>query len=55
VKFALEHKQAGHPEDWKPQFLVDNDSWWAPYFDPADRKAGNTRRQYFGGPMTLPS
>jgi len=54
VKIYLEKKQAGTPEDWKPQFLVDGDSWMAPYFDPHDRSARDTRRKYFGGPMAVP-
>jgi phosphatidylserine/phosphatidylglycerophosphate/cardiolipin synthase-like enzyme len=51
VKIYLEKKKHGTPEDWKPQFLVDDDSWMAPYFDPHDRSARDTRRRYFGGPM----
>jgi len=55
VKIYLEKKQAGTPEDWRPQFLVDDDSWMAPYFDPHDRSARDTRRKYFGGPMAVPA
>ena len=55
VKFALEHDAAGSPEDRRPQFLIDDDAWTTPYFDPADRGAKSARRQYFGGPMALPS
>lgn len=53
VKIYMERKKAGTAEDWKPQFLVDDDSWMAPYFDPQDRSARDMRRQYFGGPMAV--
>jgi PLD-like domain len=53
VKFYMDKKTSGHPEDWKPQFLVNDDSWMQPYFDPHDRGARNTRRAYFGGPMAI--
>jgi PLD-like domain len=53
VKFYMDRKKSGHPEDWKPQFLVNDDSWMQPYFDPNDRGARNTRRAYFGGPMSI--
>ena len=51
VKISMEKKKAGTPEEWTPQFLVDDDSWMAPYFDPHDRSARDTRRKYFAGPM----
>ncbi|MEK6276065.1 MAG: phospholipase D-like domain-containing protein [Actinomycetota bacterium] len=53
VKFFMEKQAAGHPEDWKPQFLVDDDKWMDPYFDPSDRTARNSRRAYFAGPMSV--
>jgi phosphatidylserine/phosphatidylglycerophosphate/cardiolipin synthase-like enzyme len=53
VKTYLEKKKQGAPEDWKPQFLVDDDSWMAPYFDARDRSARVARRRYFGGPMAV--
>ena len=53
VKIYTEKKQQGTPEDWKPQFLVDDDSWMAPYFDTHDRGGRETRRKYFGGPMSV--
>jgi PLD-like domain len=53
VKIYTEKKKQGSPEDWRPQFLVDDDSWMAPYFDPHDRSARDTRRKYFGGPMSV--
>ena len=52
VKIYLE-KKGGKPEEWTPQFLVADDSWMDPYFDPDDRSARDTRRKYFGGPMSV--
>jgi phosphatidylserine/phosphatidylglycerophosphate/cardiolipin synthase-like enzyme len=51
VKIYMEKKR-GALEDWKPRFLVDDDSWMEPYFDPHDRSARDTRRKYFGGAMS---
>jgi phosphatidylserine/phosphatidylglycerophosphate/cardiolipin synthase-like enzyme len=51
VKIYLDKKKKGTPDDWKPQYLIDNDSWMAPYFDPADYSARYLRRVYFAGPM----
>jgi phosphatidylserine/phosphatidylglycerophosphate/cardiolipin synthase-like enzyme len=53
VKFHLEKKKAGTPESWRPQFLIDDDSWLTPYFDPQDRGARYARRAYFAGPMSV--
>ncbi len=53
VKFHLEKENAGTPESWRPQFLIDDDSWVTPYFDPQDRGARYTRRAYFAGPMSV--
>jgi PLD-like domain len=53
VKIYMEKKKSGKPEHWTPQFLVDNDTWMEPYFDPHDRSARDTRRKYFGGPMSV--
>jgi phosphatidylserine/phosphatidylglycerophosphate/cardiolipin synthase-like enzyme len=53
VKIYMEKKKLGAPEDWKPQFLVEDDSWLEPYFDPRDRSARDTRRKYFGGAMSV--
>ena len=53
LKIYSEKKKHGSPEDWQPQFLVADDSWMAPYFDPHDRSARDTRRRYFGGPMAV--
>jgi phosphatidylserine/phosphatidylglycerophosphate/cardiolipin synthase-like enzyme len=52
VKINLEKKH-GTPQEWKPQYLVADDSWMTPYFDPHDRSARDTRRKYFGGPMSV--
>ena len=51
VKWNTEKKAAGKPSDWKPQFLIDDDNWMAPYFDPKDKSARDLRREYFAGPM----
>ncbi|HEY5117858.1 MAG TPA: hypothetical protein VII90_00220 [Anaerolineales bacterium] len=51
VKIYLDKKKKGTPDDWKPQYLIDNDSWMAPYFDQADSSARYLRRVYFAGPM----
>jgi hypothetical protein len=53
VRIYTKKKRAGTPEGWKPQFLVDDDSWMDPYFDPHDRSARDTRRKYFGGAMSV--
>ena len=51
VKF---HQDRGEdPAAWKPQFLIDDDSWMADYFNPADRHARFARREYFAGPMSI--
>lgn len=52
VKFHME-KEKTAPEDWMPQYLIDDDRWMAPYFDPADRSARRARRAYFAGPMAV--
>jgi phosphatidylserine/phosphatidylglycerophosphate/cardiolipin synthase-like enzyme len=49
VKIYVEKKKHGTVEDWKPQYLVADDSWLAPYFDPQDRSARDLRRRYFSG------
>jgi phosphatidylserine/phosphatidylglycerophosphate/cardiolipin synthase-like enzyme len=53
VKWYMEKVKKGTPENWKPQFLIDDDDWMIPYFDPADSSARNSRRAYFGGPMSV--
>jgi hypothetical protein len=53
VKWYMAKHKAGTPDTWKPQYLIDSDSWMTPYFDPADKSARNARRAYFGGPISL--
>ena len=53
VKWSMEKKKNGTPESWQPQFLVDDDAWMTPYFDPADTSGRRARREYFAGPMSL--
>jgi PLD-like domain len=50
IKRFLESNQES-AEDWRPQFLINNDSWMTPYFDEADTSGRNARRKYFAGPM----
>jgi len=47
----MEKEALGEPQEWKPQYLVTDDSWMKDYFSPTDRSGRNTRRQYFSGPM----
>jgi phosphatidylserine/phosphatidylglycerophosphate/cardiolipin synthase-like enzyme len=51
VKNYLEKDKKATADEWKPQYLIDNDSWMATYFDPADSSARYLRRVYFAGPM----
>ena len=53
VKRHMEKEKHGTPESWRPQFLVDADTWMTPYFDAADPSARYARRAYFAGPMTV--
>ena len=53
VKWAMEKEQLGTPQDWKPQYLIDKDTWMKDYFDPNDKSARFARRKYFAGPMAL--
>jgi phosphatidylserine/phosphatidylglycerophosphate/cardiolipin synthase-like enzyme len=50
VKRFLESNHAPS-ENWRPQFLINNDSWMTPYFDESDTSGRNARRKYFAGPM----
>jgi phosphatidylserine/phosphatidylglycerophosphate/cardiolipin synthase-like enzyme len=52
VKWFVEKQHAGTAEEWQPQFLVDDDKWMEPYFDPEDKSARCARREYFAGPMS---
>jgi phosphatidylserine/phosphatidylglycerophosphate/cardiolipin synthase-like enzyme len=53
VKWAVEKQKLGKPQDWQPQYLVDDDKWMKPYFDPKDTSGRYTRRKYFAGPMSV--
>lgn len=53
VRWAMEKEKLGKPQDWKPQYLVDDDKWMKPYFDPEDPSARYLRRKYFAGPMAV--
>jgi hypothetical protein len=53
VKWHIEKKKAGPPDTWRPQYLIENDTWMEPYFDPADKSARYARRVYFGGAMAV--
>lgn len=50
VKWAMEKKKLGKPENWTPQYLVNDDKWMDDYFnDEDDRSARCLRRKYFSG------
>jgi phosphatidylserine/phosphatidylglycerophosphate/cardiolipin synthase-like enzyme len=51
VKWYMDKMERGTPDSWQPQFLVDHDTWMAPYFDEADTSARYARRVYFSGPI----
>ena len=51
VKWYMERVAAGTATNWQPNFLVNDDDWMKPYFDPEDRSARCARREYFGGAM----
>lgn len=53
VARALEKEEAGTPEEWKPQYLVEDDSWMHDYIAEDDRSARRARREYFAGPMAV--
>lgn len=52
VKWHMERVEAGTATNWQPNFLIDDDEWMKPYFDPADKSARCARREYFAGPMS---
>jgi phosphatidylserine/phosphatidylglycerophosphate/cardiolipin synthase-like enzyme len=52
VKRYME-QESETPEAWRPNFLIDDDEWMTPYFDPTDSSARWARRVYFGGPMAV--
>ncbi len=53
VKWAIEKEKLGKPQNWKPQFLIDNDSWMKDYFNPKDKSARFARRKYFAAPLAM--
>jgi phosphatidylserine/phosphatidylglycerophosphate/cardiolipin synthase-like enzyme len=53
VKRAMQKEKLGKPQDWKPQYLIDDDSWMETYFDAKDTSARYARRKYFAGPMAV--
>ena len=53
VKWAMQNEKLGKPEKWKPNFLIDNDSWMKQYFDAKDTSGRFARRAYFAGPLAL--
>jgi phosphatidylserine/phosphatidylglycerophosphate/cardiolipin synthase-like enzyme len=52
VKWAQEKTKLNKPQNWKPQFLIDDDSWMNDYFEIDNKTARYQRRKYFSGPMT---
>jgi phosphatidylserine/phosphatidylglycerophosphate/cardiolipin synthase-like enzyme len=53
IKWYMEKEKKSTPESWQPQYLIDDDGWMTPYFDPADKSARHKRRAYFAGPMAV--
>jgi phosphatidylserine/phosphatidylglycerophosphate/cardiolipin synthase-like enzyme len=53
VAWFAARQAAGTAEEWRPQYLVDDDRWMAPYFDPSDASARYARRVYFSGPLSV--
>lgn len=53
VKRAMEEGSAATPEEWRPQYLVADDSWMRSYFDPGDGTGRYRRRTYFAGPIDV--
>jgi phosphatidylserine/phosphatidylglycerophosphate/cardiolipin synthase-like enzyme len=52
VKWAQEKSKANKPQNWKPQFLIDDDSWMKDYFEINNKSARYQRRKYFSSPMS---
>lgn len=53
VKWAMEKKKLGKPQNWTPQYLATKDKWMADYFNETnDKSARLARRKYFSGPMS---
>lgn len=54
VKWAMERKKLGKPENWTPQYLDNSDKWMKDYFQVTkDKSARCLRRAYFSGPMSV--
>jgi phosphatidylserine/phosphatidylglycerophosphate/cardiolipin synthase-like enzyme len=53
VKRYTERTGTTKPMQWRPQYLVDDDSWTKPFFDSKDKSGRMARREYFAGPMAL--
>lgn len=54
VKWALEKEKLGKPQEWKPQYLVESDTWMKDYFEETDDKSARClRRKYFSGKMAI--
>ena len=49
VNIFLEQNPDASPEDFQQRYLIEDKDWTAPYFDPSDRQARQTRREYFWG------
>lgn len=49
VKIFLEQNPGASPEDFQQRFLIEEGDWTKSYFDPNDRQARQTRREYFSG------
>jgi phosphatidylserine/phosphatidylglycerophosphate/cardiolipin synthase-like enzyme len=51
------HKQKQKEDDtkdpWKPQYLIEDDSWMDQYFDSHDTSGRYRRRVYFSGPLSV--
>lgn len=52
VKWAQEKTKLNKPQNWKPQFLINDDSWMKDYFEINNKAARYQRRKYFSGPMS---
>lgn len=53
VKWSMEKEENGKPSEWKPQYLISNDTWMKDYFNPRDKSGRFKRREYFAGPMSI--
>jgi phosphatidylserine/phosphatidylglycerophosphate/cardiolipin synthase-like enzyme len=53
LKWAMEKEGLGQPQEWQPQYLIDNDSWMKDYVNENDKSGRNARRKYFAGPMAV--